>query len=137
MLRLCLDILLLSIVSSIVISCNEKTVPGGRITVRNDILDKSYNAFTVDRVVTSKGFSTYKKTLKPNEQITIPLKGVSELRFKRRYKDHSKIYYVECPKEFDSVITLKLIDVHSNRMGGGCELVRRGRQSLGGKITWD
>lgn len=118
-------------------SCTEKHVEGGEITVRNDILDKDYNSFVVDQVVTTKGAVSYAKELKPNNQVVLPFKHISQLRFYRRYEDHTKVYLVSCPSDFSTAITMKLIDVHTNKLGGGCKLNKRGVMSKGGFVKWD
>jgi len=119
------------------IACSFESKPGGEITVRNDILDKEYNTFTVDKLVTGKGLSSYKVSLKPGQSVVLPFSGIREMRFSRRYHDHSKVYEVSCPADFDRVVTIKLIDVHTNKMSGGCELSRRGTMSLGGLVKWE
>lgn len=131
-LLLCLSMALL-----LVCSCKGKFVEGGQITVRNDVLDKEFNSFQVDNVVTSKGLISYRTELKPEEEVVLPFKGIRELRFKRRYSDHFKVYDVSCPKDFSEAITMKLIDVHTNRLQGGCELRRRGVMSVGGLVKWE
>ena len=117
--------------------CGDEEVPGGQITIQNDILDKEFNSFTVDSVTTVSGATGYRKTLKPGERSTIPHKNITGLRFTRRYKDHSKIYLVTCPAEFKARTTVKLIDVHSNRLRGGCVLSRYGTMNEGGFMRWE
>ena len=129
--------LLVAIVAfSLLWSCTKETIQGGRVIVRNDILDASYNSFQIDRIVTSRGASGYRKTLSPGDEVVLPLKGIRTMRFTRRYADHSMVYEVECPKDFNEKITLKLIDVHTNRMDGGCELRKRGRMERG-VVDWE
>jgi len=111
-------------------SCGGKEVVGGQITVRNDVMDREFNTFQVDNVVTNKGLVSYRLELKPGDEVILPFKGISELRFKRRYADHQKVYEVTCPRDFNQAVTMKLIDVHTNRLQGGCELRRRGHCGL-------
>lgn len=118
------------------LACEEK-VPGGEISIRNDILDKEYNSFVIDKLVSKNGALPFKKILRPGDVVVLPYKDIRKMRFSRRYEDHSKVYEVECPTNFDSKITLKLIDVHSNRMGGGCVLRKRGEMSTGGLVKWE
>ncbi|MCB0325329.1 MAG: hypothetical protein KDD69_17220 [Bdellovibrionales bacterium] len=117
-------------------ACGEPKTPGGEITIKNDILDKAYNAIRVDSVRTARGASGYSKTLKPGDEVVLPFKQIRSLRFTRRYADHSMVYIVECPKAFDRRVTFKLIDVHTNRLSGGCELVKRGRMERG-VVDWE
>lgn len=118
-------------------ACKGKHVEGGRITVRNDVLDKEYNSFQVDNLLTNKGQVSYKAELKPGEEIVLPFKNITGLRFKRRYSDHFKVYEVTCPANFNEALTMKLIDVHTNRLQAGCELRRRGVMSIGGLVKWE
>lgn len=125
------------IVCMFLIACGDEEVPGGQITLQNDILDKEYNTFTVDGVTTSGGSTAYRKTLKPGERATIPHKHITGMRFTRRYRDHSKIYLVSCPPDFKVKTTVKLIDVHTNRLRGGCVLSKFGTLNEGGFMKWE
>lgn len=136
-LRLAGRILLYFVVLHTPLACSNESRPGGEITIKNDILDKEYNSFTVDKLVTGKGLSSYRISLKPGQSVILPFSGIREMRFSRRYDDHSKVYEVTCPSSFDRVMTIKLIDVHTNKMSGGCELSRRGTMSLGGLVKWE
>ncbi len=118
-------------------SCKGKFVEGGQITIRNDIMDKEFNSFQVDRIVSNNGLVPYKKELKPGDEVVLPIQGIRELRFKRRYADHFKVYEVSCPSDFNEVVQMKLIDVHTNKLQGGCNLRRRGRMTLGGLVKWE
>lgn len=117
-------------------ACTEETVPGGEVTIRNDILDKEYNEFTIDQVMTARGNSMFQRTLKPGQQVTIPAKQITSMRFVRRYKDFSRVYVVECPADGNKKITIKLIDIHINKLRGGCALTRRG-ELRDGFYKWD
>jgi len=117
-------------------ACEQK-IKGGEIIIRNDILDKEYNSFVIDKLVSKNGALPFKKLLQPGDVVVLPFKDIRKMRFSRRYEDHSKVYEVECPNNFDSKITLKLIDIHSNRMGGGCVLRKRGEMSPGGLVKWE
>ena len=121
----------------LVAACGNKAKPGGEVIVRNDILDAEYNSFVVDQIVTDNGLASFKASLKPNDEMVLPFSHISQMRFVRRYEDHSKVYFVTCPKDFNESILVKLIDVHTNRLGGGCRLAKRGRMSLGGLIKWE
>lgn len=117
--------------------CRGKHVEGGRITVRNDVLDKEFNSFQIDNLLTNKGQVSYRAELKPGEEVVLPFKNITGLRFKRRYSDHFKVYEVTCPANFNQAVTMKLIDVHTNRLQAGCELRRRGVMSIGGLVKWE
>lgn len=108
------------------IGCSEPDVPGGRITIRNDILDKTYNEFTIDEVIAGGGLAGFRHSLSPGQEVTLPQKHVTSLRITRRYEDFSRVYVVECPPDMHKAVLMKLIDVHSNRLGGGCVLAKRG-----------
>ena len=116
--------------------CRTEKIPGGRLVIRNDILDKQFNTFTIDELLTSSGRGDFRKTLRPGDEITVPQKHVLSLRFTRRYEDHSKVYIVRCPEELDEEVRMKLIDVHLNRLSGGCVLSRRG-EIRGGTTVWE
>ncbi len=131
----CLRFLVLAAIFGAV-ACGGERVKGGQITVRNDILDKKYNTFIVDRVVTARGATGFRKLLKPGEEAVLPFKAIRSLRFTRRYADHSKVYVVACPKDFGEKVQFKLIDVHTNRLSGGCELRKRGRMERG-VVDWE
>jgi len=118
-------------------SCTGEKIAGGKITIRNDILDKSYNTFIVDQIISNKGAAGFSKVFKPGEEFSLPVKNLLKMRFRRQYEDHTKVYLVSCPQDMDEAITLKLIDVHSNRMAGGCVLYKRGVTQGGGFTKWE
>ena len=116
-------------------SCAEK-IPGGEVTIRNDIQDKEYNVLVVDQIASSNGGGSFQKNLKPGEQMALPFKGITSIRFSRRYRDYTNVYVVNCPQHFDRRVTMKLIDVHLNKLSGGCVLSKRGRTE-NGFTTWE
>lgn len=97
------------------IGCANEAAPAGRILVLNTSQDRNYNV--VD--VYAEGRS-YK--LKPGDKALLP-KGVTTINFSREYQDHTKRYTVKCPKNPERGITMKLLDVHLNRISGGCKTV--------------
>ena len=117
--------------------CKAPEVPGGQITISNRILDKEYNTFTVDEIRLENGATSYQIRLKPEEDVIIPYKNVRSMRFTRQYKDYAMVYQIECPSGFNSKITIKLIDVHTNKIAGGCKLVKRGKRENGSWTKWE
>jgi hypothetical protein len=101
-----------SILACIALLGCEPSVPDGRIRVKNDSQDATYN---VVKVVA--GGSSY--TLKPGES-TLLKKGTTSLSFSRAYRDYERRYHVTCPAKLEKGISIKLIDVHLNRIAGGC-----------------
>lgn len=91
------------------------SVPEGRIRVKNDSQDSDYNILTVY----GGGVSL---SLKPGEAKLLPAQSTS-LTFRREYKDYVREYEVRCPENIGKGITIKLIDVHVNRIAGGCTTV--------------
>ncbi len=94
----------------------DEPVPYGRIRIKNDLNDRGYN-----QIVVSAGSSTY--TLDSKESVLLP-PGVTSIVFNRRYFEFLNRYEVECPANIKEGITIKLVDVHFNRIAGGCETVR-------------
>ncbi|MBX7145310.1 MAG: hypothetical protein K1X79_12720 [Oligoflexia bacterium] len=93
----------------------EPSVPAGRILIKNDSQDSSYNIVKVS----GGGRSA---SLKPGDSVLLP-KGVQSISFSRAYKDYVRRYEVSCPSGLKEGILIKLIDVHLNRMPGGCQTV--------------
>lgn len=114
-----------------------KKVMGGRLVIKNDILDKEFNSFFVDSIITAQGIMPYKKFLSPGDRIELPYKKIKKLRFVRQYVDHAKVYTISCPMSLDEEVTIKLIDVHTNRIAGGCFLTQRGVMTKGGVVRWE
>lgn len=98
-----------------VLAC-ERDFPGVGITVKNDSQDREYNIVKISATV---GGKNYYASLKPGERLNIPSPAAGTIRFSRAYKDHTLSYEVHCPARSDRFL-LKLIDVHLNRMAGGC-----------------
>jgi hypothetical protein len=80
--------------------------------VKNDSLDSSYNVITV-----SGGGML--GSLKPGERIILPA-GTRTFSVERRYKEYIRSYSVACPALQDKGVFVKLIDIHVNRIAGGC-----------------
>jgi len=88
-------------------------VPAGRILVKNDSQDREYNVITVS------GGGSF-TSLKPGERFLLP-HGTRNFSVQRRYRDYTRSYSVSCPPLGDKGIMVKLIDIHVNRMPGGCK----------------
>ncbi len=97
------------------------SVPMGRILVKNDSQDRDFNILQV-----SGGGAYF--SLKPGESRLLPA-GTNSFSFSREYKDYTRNYSVECPKFHSGSkgISVKMIDVHTNRIAGGCKTVSAGK----------
>ena len=102
--------------------------------MRNDIQDQSYNQIVVSQVRHSGGVALQNFKLKPGDEVELPYSGITKLRVTRAYQDHSNLYEVTCPAQKEKVL-IKLIDIHLNRMPGGCVLTHAGEER-GGIISW-
>jgi len=118
---------------SILIGCNQTQV--GEIIIRNDIQDKEYNSFVVDEVYKNGSRQSYKKTFYPGDEEAVPFSEITGIRFVRKYADRSDIYVVSCPAKKKSKVLLKLIDIYSNRLSGGCLLRKKGTE-IDGIVRW-
>ena len=97
------------------LGCLAEDVPAGRILVKNDSQDKNYNVLSVYG-------GGARHSLQPGDSVILP-QGTRSITFSRRYADHTKNYIVECPTGVARGISIKLIDVHVNRIAGGCKTV--------------
>ena len=95
--------------------CLGDKAPPGQIVIKNDSQDRSYNVITVS----GGGLFT---SLKPGERTILPPKTLT-FSVQRRYKDYVRSYSVECPNLGSQGIFVKLIDIHVNRIAGGCKTV--------------
>jgi hypothetical protein len=102
----------LALAALAICSCQEK-VPDGRIMFKNDSQDSSYN------VVDVSGNGLY-RSLKPGQTTLLP-PSTRAFSVSRRYKDYTRFYSVSCPAITGRGIFIKLIDVHVNRIAGGCK----------------
>lgn len=106
----------LLLLPQLLLSCDVfDPVPEGRIRIKNDSQDREYNLLNVY----AGGVSF---TLKPGEAKLIPAQ-TSSISFRREYKEYTRSYEVQCPPINGSGITIKLLDVHLNRISGGCKTV--------------
>jgi len=80
--------------------------------IKNDSQDREYNVIKI-----SAGGASHQ--LAPGEFAILP-KGVTSISFSREYKEYTRQYKVSCPGKQNKGIMIKLIDVHLNRMPGGC-----------------
>ena len=97
------------------VGCITESVPSGRILVKNDSLDSEYNVITVS------GGGAF-ASLRPGERTILP-RGTTAFSVERRYRDYTRSYSVRCPKQTTKGIAMKLIDIHVNRMPGGCKTI--------------
>jgi hypothetical protein len=93
-------------------ACLVDSAPNGRIVIKNDSQDRSYNTITVS------GGGAY-ASLRPGEKLLLPA-GTKTFSVERRYKDYTRSYSVLCPPINGRGIVIKLIDIHVNRIAGGC-----------------
>ncbi len=94
--------------------------PAGQILVKNDSQDREYN-------IVKLSASGVSYTLKPGDSELLP-KGVTKISFSRAYKDHTKQYTIKCPDQLTKGIMIKLIDVHTGRLPGGCKTIAASTQ---------
>jgi hypothetical protein len=113
-LNLCLTALLF------LAGCRGERPPDGHIMVKNDSQDRSYNIITVS------GGGAY-GALKPGEKLILP-SGTKNFSVERRYKDYTRSYAVSCPPLSGRGILVKLIDIHVNRIAGGCKTVHASKE---------
>lgn len=81
--------------------------------IKNDSQDSEYNMITVS----GGGASA---SLKPGERMVLP-PSTRNFSVQRRYKDYTRSYTVECPTPGKRGTFIKLIDIHVNRIAGGCK----------------
>ena len=112
--------LLLSIVILFLGSCDRfSSVPTGRIRIKNDLGGKEHSSYTV-----SGGGMT--RTLRSGESVLLP-SGTRRFSINYRAREGNRHYSVQCPGDSKLGITIRLIDAHSNRMGGRCQTIGGGR----------
>lgn len=99
----------------LVSGCSGEPVPNGRIRFINDTQDSEYNKVSVSG-------SGIDATLKPGEYVTFP-SGTESFSVSRAYKDYTRSYSVQCPPIKGEGIRIKMIDIHVNRIAGGCKTV--------------
>lgn len=102
------------------VGCTEDKAPPGRILVKNDSQDSSYNVITVS------GGGAF-GSLKPGENMVLPT-NVQTFSVERRYKDFTRSYSVQCPPFEREGIVVKLIDIHVNRIAGGCRTISASKE---------
>ena len=100
--------------------CQGDRPPDGRIMVKNDSQDRSYNTITVS------GGGAY-GALKPGEKLMLPA-GTKTFSVERRYRDYTRSYSVSCPPLSGPGILVKLIDIHVNRIAGGCKTTHASKE---------
>ena len=117
-------------------ACEEGGYRPRVITIRNDIQDERYNSFIVDQVVTMNGQILFRQNLQPGDEVALKQKGVRSMRLTRQYEDYARVYIVHCPLKLKEDVKIKLIDVHTNKLSGGCYLAQKGERNRGGYTKW-
>lgn len=90
-------------------------VPKGRIRVKNDLSGSEYSSYSV-----SGGGASY--YLRAGESATLPARTYS-FSISYQARDGHRSYTVQCPSNSSLGITVRLIDVHTDRISGGCSTV--------------
>ena len=90
-------------------------VPPGRIRFKNDMSGAEYS--TVNLSVGGRSI-----TLKAGEWSLLP-SGTTQISISYQGARELRRYRVECPSKLTEGISIRLIDVHSNRIAGGCTTV--------------
>ncbi len=90
-------------------------VPPGRIKFKNDLGGEKYSTIRL-----SGGGRSY--VLKSKESIIFP-PGTTSISISYQGELEYREYRVECPRNSASGTTMNLIDVYTNRIGGGCKMV--------------
>lgn len=111
----CTRYLLVAGLSALLSACSRAPVEDGKITVINDSQDSDFNILEVS----GNGASF---SLNPGEYAIMP-SDTTTLYFSRQYKEYTRSYEVRCPHLEGGGIRMKLIDVHVNRISGGCKTV--------------
>jgi hypothetical protein len=109
--------LLVSIFGLALMSFNygcEAAPPKKTIRVKNDTLDSEYNQIRI----TGGGVN---KLLSPGESVDLP-GGIKSFSLSRSYANYTRRYRVECPVIKNGIV-IKMIDVHLNKIAGGCSTV--------------
>jgi hypothetical protein len=99
--------------------CLNPSVPNGRILVKNDSQDREYNVISVSA-------SGMVKSLKPGEFVILPAQ-TKNFSVSRRYKDYTRSYSVSCPTVKGKGLFIKTIDIHLDKIAGGCRLLSASR----------
>jgi hypothetical protein len=99
--------------------CLNPSVPKGRILVKNDSQDREYNVISVSA-------SGMVKSLKPGEFFVLPAQ-TRNFSVSRRYKDYTRSYSVSCPPVKGRGLFIKTIDIHLDKIAGGCKLLSASR----------
>ena len=110
-------LLAISIVAGLIIAgCSqEEPVPYGQVRVKNDFHGDEYTT-----VVVSAAGRSY--TMEPGDRVLLP-QGVTTISFKYKQKNYTRYYTVECPRDLGAGINMKLLEVHVNKLDGGCRTV--------------
>ncbi len=112
-------ILIIAVIILYLASCTRENVPDGRILIKNNTDDRTYNRINVSG-------SGIDKTLSPGESILLP-KSTLNFTVSRAYEKFTRRYTVECPPVKGSGIRIRLIDIHVNRIAGNCKTLSAGK----------
>jgi len=108
--------LLIILSISLLTACEMFTsVPTGRIRIKNDLSGPEFSRYSVS----GGGMS---RSLAAGEAVLLPV-GTYNFSINYRARDGNRSYRVQCPSNSKLGITIRLIDVHSDRMSGGCATV--------------
>jgi hypothetical protein len=111
---------LIALIIALTCGCSGDHPPDNQIMVKNDSQDSSYNVISVS------GGGKF-ASLKPGENIVLPF-GTKNFSVERRYRDFTRSYSVTCPAIRGRGILVKLVDIHVNRIAGGCQTTHASKE---------
>lgn len=108
------------------------------VTVINDLReDEPGHTLKVDYVRLRGVVLPIRIEVAPRSSVLVTKRDISSLRITRIYDRKRLVFEVSCPVGKAEEVQLKLLDVWSNRMPGGCRLTRKGTWKPGTGTRWE
>ena len=109
------------------------------LTIVNDIkkyeqnrILKIENAISVEAPKTKINFK-----INPGEEKAITKGNVRSFVISRAFSRHKIKYDILCPKDIKGKHQVNLVQIHNNKIPGGCKLARTGHRAKIGGMSWE
>lgn len=113
------------------------------LSIRNELKDyESGNILTVEKARSFESpRSRFRVSVYPGKTVRVTKGNVAHFTLVRSFERHKLKYEVTCPEveNYDESIkaTVTLLEIHQNKLPGGCEVVRHGHWSSRAGIKWN
>lgn len=109
------------------------------LTIMNDLnIRDEGSVLQVDKAYSREsGKSPVKFEIRPGEHKRVTQGNVVSFIMTRIFPRHKLMYEIHCPKARDGQEVVTLLEIHENKLPGGCKVVRTGHRGKHSGMVWE